>query len=78
MAKKITFLKGNLCIFQCFIDILYFFLFGTKIAKCAPILDGFCVEFCHVLSRFYLRERIRDPDSVMRIFYRTLPFWILN
>ena len=25
-----------------------------------------------------LRERIHDPDSVMRIFYRTLPFWILN
>ena len=30
MAKEITFLKGNLCIFKCFIDVLYIFLFGAK------------------------------------------------
>ena len=29
-GQEITFLKGNLCIFQCFIDVLYFFLFGAK------------------------------------------------
>ena len=31
------------------------------------LTDAFCVEFCHVLSRFHLRERIHDPDSVFRI-----------
>ena len=30
MAKKITFLKGNLCILKFFIDVLYIFLFGAK------------------------------------------------
>ena len=30
MAKKITFLKGILCIFNCFIEVLYIFLFGAK------------------------------------------------
>ena len=56
-AKKITFLKENICIYKCFIDVLYIF-------SSAPIWDGFCVEFCHVFSRVYLRERIHDPDSV--------------
>ena len=30
MAKKITFLKGNLCILKFFIDVLYIFLFSAK------------------------------------------------
>ena len=30
MAKTITFLKENLCIFKCFIDVLQIFLFGAK------------------------------------------------
>ena len=30
MAKKITFLKGNLCILKVFIDVLYIFLFSAK------------------------------------------------
>ena len=34
---------------------------------CALIWNGFCVEFCHVLRRFYLRERIHGPDSITRI-----------
>ena len=29
-AKKITFLKGNLCILKFFIDVLYIFLFSAK------------------------------------------------
>ena len=34
-------------------------------------IDGFCVENCHVLSRFlHLRERIHDLDSVTRIALR--------
>ena len=30
MAKTITFLKGNLCIFKCFIDVSSIFLSGAK------------------------------------------------
>ena len=30
MAKKITFLKGNLCIYKGFIDVLYISFFGAK------------------------------------------------
>ena len=30
VAKKITFLKGNLCIYKYFIDFLYIFFFGAK------------------------------------------------
>ena len=30
MAEKITFLKGNLCIYKRFIDVLYTFFFGAK------------------------------------------------
>ena len=63
MAKKITFLKGTLCIYKSFIVLIYTFFLGAKekLQKCAPILDGFCVENCHVLSRFlHLRERIHD------------------
>ena len=69
MAKTITFLEGNLCIFKCFIDVLQLFLFGAKekLQNVPQLGDGFCVEFCHVLSRFHLRERIHDPDRVFRI-----------
>ena len=31
-----------------------------------------------MLSRFHLRERIHDPDSVFRIAFKGLTFWILN
>ena len=37
-----------------------------KIGKCTQIRDGFCFGFNHVLSRFYLRERIHNPVSVTR------------
>ena len=43
----------------------------TKIGKCTQIRDGFCFGFNHVLSRFYLRERIRNPVShVTRSFWK--------
>ena len=32
-----------------------------------PDLRWIYVEFCDVLSRLYLPERIHDPDSVTRI-----------
>ena len=68
MAKKISFLKSNLCIDKRFIYVSYIFSWAlTKNYKMRPVLDGFCVEFCHVLSRFYLRERIHDPDSFTQI-----------
>ena len=31
-----------------------------------------------MLSRFHLRERIHDPDSVFRIALKDETFWILN
>ena len=49
-----------------------------KITKCALIWDGFCVEFCHELSKCHLRERIHDPDSVFRIAIKDQLFWTLN
>ena len=61
MAEKLKFSGGNLCIYDCLIDA------REKKTKFAPIRDGFCVEFCHVFSRFYLRKRIHAPDSVIRI-----------
>ena len=79
MAKKITLLKGNLCIHKCFIDVLYIFSSVLKKnyeIKCAPIWDGFCVELCHVLRRFYLRTWT-DPQCYATCF-KELTFWILN
>ena len=70
MAKTITFLKRNLCIFKCFIDVLYIFLFGAK-EKLQNVLwfeMDFVLNFAMCLiSRFHLRERIHDPDTVFRI-----------
>ena len=47
MAKTITFLKGNLCIFKCFIDVLQIFLFGAKekYKMCPDLRWIFFVEF---------------------------------
>ena len=46
--------------------------------KMCSDLDFFFVEFCHVLSRFYLCEGINDPDSDTRIAIDNLimGFWI--
>ena len=68
MAKKITFLKGNLCIYPCFIDVFYCFfcLALKKNYKMRPDLRWILLNFV-MLSRFYLQERIQDPDSVTRI-----------
>ena len=54
MVKKLTFLKGNLCMYksQTFL-INFFFDYKRKITKRTPIWDGFCVQFCHVLIRFH-------------------------
>ena len=37
-----------------------------KIGQCTQTWDGFCFRFNHVLSRFYLRERIPNQVSVTR------------
>ena len=53
MVKKITFLKGNLCMYKSQTFLTNFvFDYKRKITKCTPIWDGFCVQFCHVLIRF--------------------------
>ena len=66
MAKKIAFLKGNLCIYKCFIDARFI----QKLN--APRFEMDFVLNCAMcaLSRFYLPERIHDPDSVTRIALR--------
>ena len=47
MAKTVKFLKGNLCIFKCFIDILKIFLFGAK-----EKLQNFVLNFAMCLADF--------------------------
>ena len=46
-----------------FMDVLYIFFFGAK----EKLQNALRFEFCHLLKRFYLLERIHDPDSVTRI-----------
>ena len=68
MLKESTLLKGNLCIYKCFIDVLYIFdrvFKKKKIRECARFgIDVFSVNLRHVLSLFYLWERIHDPVIV--------------
>ena len=75
MAKKITFLKGNLCIHKCFIDILY--IFSSALKKNYEILNAprFEMDFvlnCAMCSDDFtcVRERIHDPDSVTQLALR--------
>ena len=55
MAKTITFLKENLCIFKCFIDVLQIFLFGAreKLQNVPRFEMDFVLNLYHVLSRFH-------------------------
>ena len=46
-----------------------------KIRRCTPIWYGFCFGFNHVLSRFYLRERIHNPVSVLRCAFNGVLLW---
>ena len=57
MVKEISFLNGNLCIFSCFIDVLY---------DLRPIL---ALTF-DVFGCFFLHERICDSVSVMPIAFK--------
>ena len=57
MVKEISFLKGNLSIFSCFIDVL---------CDLRPIL---ALTF-DVFGRFFLRERIHYSVSVTRIAFK--------
>ena len=63
----------KLCIYKCAIDVLYIFdrVFKKNIiGKCARSSTGnFSANCCHVLSRFYLWERIHDPVSVTWIAF---------
>ena len=66
MVNESTFLKGKFCIYKGFMDVLYILTIGVK-EKPQNVSS---VEFCHVLSRFNLRERIHDPASVTRIAFK--------
>ena len=80
MAKKITFLKGNLCIYKGFIDVLYISFFGAKEKlQNAPRFEmDFVLNFDLCSALVYLHERIHDPDSVTRIALKGWTFWMLN
>ena len=72
MLQKSTLLKENLCIYKCFLGVLYIFDSVGKIGKCARLeADLVLIFFCYVLSRFYLTmcEGIHDPVSVMIIAF---------
>ena len=73
MLKESTMMKGNLCVYKCFIDVLYIFdRVFKKNWEMRPIWDRWInsiVNFCHVLSWFYLWERIHDPVSVTSIAF---------
>ena len=51
MAKTITFLKGNLCIFKCFIDVLQIFLFGAN-EKLQKFEMDFVLDFAMCSAEF--------------------------
>ena len=74
VLKESTLLRGNLCIYKCFMDVLY--IFDRVFKKNWEMRrsetdnsDNFSVNFCHVLSLFYLWERIHDPVSVTWIAF---------
>ena len=75
VLKESTLLKGNLCIYmyKCFIDVLYIFdRVFKKNWEMRPIWDRWInsiVNFCYVLSWFYLWERIHDPVRVTSIAF---------
>jgi len=48
-----------------------------KIGKSTQTWDGFCFGFNHVLSRFYLRERISNPLVLHEVLGR-INKWVLN
>ena len=64
-------LKGNLYIYKCFIDVLYIFDSGfqEEFGNAPERRNNFSVNFCHVLSRFYLLKRIHDPVSARWIAF---------
>ena len=71
MAKESTFQKG-IFIFKRFDTRFVHFDNGVKESwkknyKMCPDLKLIYIEFCHVLSQFYLREQIHDQVSVTRI-----------
>ena len=80
MLEESTMMKGNLCVYKCFIDVLYICdRVFKKIGKCARSeTDNFSVNFCHVLSRFYLWKRILTIQSVLRELLLTVNLWVLE
>ena len=55
MAKTITFLKGNLCIFKCFIDVLQIFLFNKNFQETASLSIVLSL-FTHKISSKHDRD----------------------
>ena len=72
-------MKGNLFIYKCFIDVLYIFVSFKKNGEIHPTeTDNFSVNFCHVLSRFYLWKGILTIQSVLRELLLTVNLWVFE
>ena len=62
IAKKITFLKGNLCICKYFI-LDFSYIVRSDLSAPMGNLRFVINNFCHVLSQLLLRERIHEPSA---------------
>ena len=73
-------MKGNLCIYKCLIDVLYIFdrVFKENCECTRSETDNFRVNFCHVLSRFYVWKRILTIQSVLRELLLTVNLWVFE
>ena len=82
MVKESTFSKGNFCIYKGYIHVLYILTSAWKKAerkttKCAPIWNWFYVEFCRVLSQFYLGEW-STIKLVLRELQSRINLWVFE
>ena len=64
MSKQMMFLKGNLCIYKCFIDVLY--IFSSALKKDYKMRPDLRCILCWILPCAQ-PIRIHVPDSVTRI-----------
>ena len=80
MAKKITFLKGNLCIHKRFIVVLYIFSFGSKRKlQNAPRFEmDFVLNFAMCSADFTRVNGSTIQVVSLANYLKGLTFWILN
>ena len=71
MVKEISFLKGNLCIYKCFVDFQFILVsVSKKNYKIYELVWFGVVNFAVCSADFYLRKRIHDLISTTRIAFK--------